>query len=382
MAFRKKEKIKYYDISNLLKSDAKYRLVFGERSNGKTYQVLCYGLKKYFSGKGTMAIIRRWDDDFKKGARTTFASLECNGEGKNIVKELSNGQWDHVKYWRGEWYMARWDEYEDSKGELKEIETKEDLPFCTSFAINIDERYKSGSYPTVTTVLFDEFLTRGVYVQDEFVKFSGILSTIIRARDDVEIFMCANTVSKYSPYFYEMGLSHVKTQKQGTIDVYTYTDERLKVAVEYASPASEKGKPSDVYFAFDNPRLKMITKGAWEFDLYPHWPEEVEYLEKNIKFTYFIRFDGELLQADIHQYKKLIFTYIHRKTSPLKDPDKDFIYSPEDDDLRPNWRKNIFKPEFPFEKKILWLFSTSKICYQDNTIGEIVRSFLQTSKGL
>ena len=377
-----KKNKKYYDITELNKINAKYRIVFGERSNGKTYQVLRLGLMKYLTGKGTMGIIRRWEDDFKKGGRTTFNSLEQNGNGENEIMKLSNGQWDHVKYWRGEWYLAKWNEYENNKGELVTNETKEDTPFCSSFAINIDERYKSGSYPTMTTILFDEFLTRGYYIQDEFVKFSGILSTIIRDRDNVEIYMCANTVSKYSPYFSEMGLSHIKTQTQGTIDVYNYSDPRLKVAVEYASPVSEKGKASDVYFAFDNPRLKMITKGAWEFDIYPHFPAAVNYKDSKIVFSFFIRFDGDTLQADIHHYGKYNFIYIHQKTTSIKDLDKDFIYSPQDDDLRPNWRKCIFKPEYPFEKKILWLFNTNKVCYQDNTIGEIVRNFLNTSRGL
>ena len=85
-----------------------------------------------------------------------------------------------------------------------------------------------------------------------------------------------------------MGLTRVKDMKPGTIDVYQYGEEgKLRVAVEYAE-ASKEGKKSDVYFAFDNPKLKMITTGVWEIDIYPHCP--YKYKPKDIQFTYFIKF--------------------------------------------------------------------------------------------
>ena len=57
------------------------------------------------------------------------------------------------------------------------------------------------------TILFDEFITKGMYLTDEFMAFMNTLSTIIRQRDNVKIFMCGNTVNKFNPYFEEMGLN-------------------------------------------------------------------------------------------------------------------------------------------------------------------------------
>src|SRR5699024_5250425 len=124
------------------------------------------------------------------------------------------------------------------------------------------EHDKSTAYPKVKTIFFDEFLTRQYYLPDEFVTFMNVVSTIVRQRDDVIIFMCGNTVNQYCPYFTEMGLTHVKEMNKGVIEVYKYGESRLKVAVEYADSISKSGKPSDVYFAFDNPNLQMITGGA------------------------------------------------------------------------------------------------------------------------
>lgn len=36
----KKQKLKYYSLDNILKKNCVYNVIFGERSNGKTYAVL------------------------------------------------------------------------------------------------------------------------------------------------------------------------------------------------------------------------------------------------------------------------------------------------------------------------------------------------------
>lgn len=359
-------KLKYYSLKNILTKNAQYNIIFGERSNGKTYSVLKAGIENFANNAKQMAIIRRWQDDFRgKRASTMFDNLVNNNE----IAKATNGEWTGVYYYASRWYFCR---FENEKRIVHEI------PFAYSFAISAMEHDKSTSYPNITLVLFDEFLTRGMYLPDEFVLFMNVLSTIIRERNDVKIFMCGNAVNQYSPYFAEMGLIHIKQMKPGDIDVYEYGESGLRVAVEFAD-SPNKGKPSDLYFAFDNPKLSMITGtgGIWEIAVYPHCP--VKFTPKEIIFTYFIRFSGELLQCEIVQHEKLIFTFIHRKTTELKNPDKDLIYSP-DYDPRPNWKRKITKPTTPLEKKIALFYITDKVFYQDNEIGEIVRNYLMWCK--
>ena len=98
----------------------------------------------------------------------------------------------------------------------------------------MSEHYKSSSYPSVDIILFDEFISRDGYLPNEFVTFMNVLSTIIRHRDDVIIYMLGNTVNRYCVYFTEMNLQGVPKQAQGTIDVYKYVNNpELTVAVEY-----------------------------------------------------------------------------------------------------------------------------------------------------
>lgn len=356
-------KIKFYSLKHILSKNAQYNIIFGERSNGKTYSVLEYGLRKYIETGEQIGILRRWKEDIKgKRGSVLFDSLVAN----NLITKLTKGKFTDVYHYAGKWYLSITDE----KGKR----VLDNQPFAFAFSLTDVEHDKSTSYPNITTILFDEFLTRGHYFPDEFVLFMNCLSTIIRHRDNVKIFMLGNTVNKYCPYFAEMGLTHVEKMKQGTIDVYTYgenVENPLKVAVEYAGN-NNTNKPSDIYFAFDNPKLNMIKGGEWEINLYPHLP--YKYKPSNIIFTFFILFDGNTLQCEVINMKVDVFIYIHLKTTPLKDTNHDLIYT-VDYSPKPNYARDIYKPTTSIQKKIALLFKTDKVFYQSNEIGEIVRNY-------
>lgn len=370
-------KVKYYSLSKILHIGvpigAQYYVVMSERSDGKTYACKSLGLngfkdneieiKGYIQNGSQFAIVRRWDYDFKgKRGATLFDDLVA----QNKISEWTNGQWTDVYFYSHRWYLSKFDEKLNKR--VLDVE-----PFAFAFAISQMEHDKSSSYPKIDKIIFDEFLTRGQYLPDEFILFTNVISTIVRDRNDVKIFMIGNTVNQYSPYFDEMGLTNVRKQQQGTIDVYNYGESDLHVCVEYSDTALKRKKASDVYFAFDNPKLKMITQGAWEMAIYPHCP--IKYRPKNIKYTYFIVFGGDTLQCEIVKSEKNIFTFIHRKTTPIKDTERDLIYCAEHSP-RPNYKRKITKPTNNLEKLIYSFFIKEKVFYQSNVIGEVVRNYL------
>lgn len=360
--------MKFYSLKSMNKIIAQYKMIIGERSNGKTFSVLEVILENYCKRGEQGAYVRRWADDLKtKRANTLWDGLI----EQNLISKYSEGKWTGVTFRNGAWYLSKFD------AELMKTVTDE-TPICYSFSLNTMEHDKSTSYPNVTTVCFDEFLTRGAYLTDEFVLFMNCLSTIIRFRDNVQIYMLANTVNKSAPYFREMGIKHIENMKQGSIDIYEYGENnKLKVAVEYCDNANKEGKPSDVYFAFDNPKLKMITGGAWEISIYPHCPCKYKY--RDIRFTYFIIWETHLLQCEIIQTDDYNFTFIHRKTTPLKDETEDLIYSPEQN-VNMNWTRKITSARNIREERVQWYFKADKIFYQDNEVGEVVRNYLNWCK--
>ena len=285
------------------------------------------------------------------------------------LEKLSGGKFTAIFYRTGRFYLCTYND----KG--KPIYNEEDI-IGYAFSLSENEHNKANSYPRVTTIIFDEFLTNKIYLPDEFILFMNTVSTIVRQRTNVKIYMLGNTVNKFCPYFKEMGLTNILSMKQGSIDLYTYGDSKLKVAVEYAD-SKKKFKKNNFYFAFNNPKLKMITGGAWELNIYPHAP--VKWLPKNIIFTYFIDFNDSLYQCEIINKDANVFTYIHEKTTPIKNPDKDIIYT-LDYNPKINYNVNILKPLTDYQNKITWFYTHDRVYYQDNNVGDAINNYLKICK--
>lgn len=359
-------KEKFYRLDNILSHKADYNMIYGERSNGKTTAVLEYAIDDYINSgyKNQLAIIRRWEEDYKgKNGRQMFDSIINLG----WIEQKTKGEYNSIYYYSQRWYFCKYDE------DCEKVKQQEE-PFALGFSITSEEHYKSTSYPNVKTILFDEFITRQYYLPEEFVKFQNLLSTIIRLRTDVIIFMCGNTINKYCPYFAEMGLTGIRKQERGTIDVYTYGESTLKVAVEYSDFPSKK-KASNKYFAFNNPKLEMITSGGWEIDIYPHLP--TKYKPKDNYYIFYITFDGDILQGNVISVDDTTFLYIHRKTTKIKDDESSRLIYQTTPDYRRNYRTNILKPYSKIDTFICGLISNKKVFYQDNEIGEIMNNYLK-----
>lgn len=364
-----KDEPKFYSLENILKKNADYNIIFGERSNGKTYAALEYGVKEFVDSgfQNQTAIVRRWKEDIKgRRAETLYKALEANGR----IAELTNGEYTEVYYFNGKYYLSNY----DTELQKHVPHTK---PLAYTFALSEMEHDKSTSYPDITTVIFDEFLTRRYYLPDEFILFMNVLSTIIRQRNNVKIFMLGNTVNKYCPYFAEMGLKHIAQMEQGTIDIYKFGKGALTIAVEYAATIS-KNKASNKYFCFDDSEsVQMIINGAWEMAIYPHL--QTRYEPKDVVFTYFIEFNGNILQCEIVNKDNEYFTYIHEKTTPIKNPDTDLIYSLAHNEKQ-NYKRRLLSTATPLETKIARFYALEKVFFQNNEVGEIVRNYILQSQ--
>ena len=358
-------KNEWYSRKRIDETGALYRMIIGERSNGKTYDVFkTQAIENYVKNRKKTAYIRRYDDDFKKGrAVKMFNDLQANG----FISKVTNRCWDRVVYRSNAWYLAR---LTDNGSIEHDVD-----PFAFGYALTQMEHDKGSSDPDINIVVFDEFLSRGYYLPDEFILFQNVLSSIIRTRDDVVIYMLANTVNKSAPYFKEMGINHIKDLKQGEIDTYTLPDGTIQIAVEYCSPVKAKSKKNSNFFLFDNPHLNMIRNGGWEMAIYPHCP--IKFKKENVKLSYVIEFEGDLLQGDIVAIDGVSFTFIHRKTTPIQNEDKDIIFRTTKTPYR-NQQTNILRPPANSRvfQKITQYFKTGEVYFQDNEIGEIVRNYI------
>ena len=235
----------YWNILKILGHKADFNLVIGQRGNGKTFGVLKHFLECYKKTKKRFCYIRRWDEDVK-----AFRMEQLFAPFRNVIDELFGDEFT-IQYRNHKFYLV------NGNG------TKID---CIGYVLSLSSSHhtKSIAYTNVGNILYDEFIRMSgeQELKDELSRFDNTLSTIIRGDNaNVVIWMLANTVSKYSPYFLRFGIDINKVE-QGTIlvkDIPLETGEVLKVALEYCEFNEEASKKISKYST-----NAMIKSGKWE----------------------------------------------------------------------------------------------------------------------
>lgn len=362
----------YYNIAPIDNTGAIYRMIVGQRSNGKTYSVCKHIVEDYFNESKRGAYIRRYEESITpKNLQSLF------NPHLQLIWELSEHKWNAVFYRAKEFHFCAI----DSEGK---IIAKDDTAFCITAAINTSENTKGEDRGEVHTIVFDEFMTRSGYLNNEFVRFMNLLSTLIRDRENAVIYMLANTVNKYCPYFSEMGLKNIDKLAQGEIAVYSYGTSELTVAVELCDEVQATKQTASKYFAFDNPQLQMITRGAWEFQIYPRAPYKI--LPEDIVLKFYIQFAEQLLACEVvhstlKQYCNDVFIFVHPQTKDVSVDDFTIMYVSDFSSCRMHVR---YLKDQPTEghKLIYSLIQRKAVCFSDNDTGEVFRNWLQEMQGV
>lgn len=239
--FTKKE---FYRLNEILKHGAQYNLIYGERSNGKSYAVKEFCLKDFRDNGNEFVVIRRLKSDITKSLSDLYFS-DCP------VEQIFKKSEQNVIYTQsGKVFIAEQDD-----------EKRENITQCGYVrALSEAQRYSSGAYNNVKNIVFEEFIALdGKYLPNEIMLFRHIISTIARKRD-VRVFLIGNTISRLSPYWREFGISNIAKQAQGTIDDYQIVSENgvvVKIACEYCANSATKSK---MFFGADS---KMTNEGKW-----------------------------------------------------------------------------------------------------------------------
>lgn len=375
-----KEESKYYDIEPIAKENAVYNLIYGQRSYGKTFAMLYMFLSKYWEHKKKgevyqFAYLRRYDEAIQGNViRSVCDTLVCDGEGRNRVKEITEGAYESVSFRAGEFKLTRTN---PETGLVK----KDNTAFMFAFAMNTWDKMKGGAFPHVEEIWFEEFVEVSTkpYLKNEFVIFQNVISTIARKRH-VKIWMTGNAINPHCPYWDWMGLTKINEQKAGTIDIYKIGKTDRKIAVERTADTPEyaRSTKSNAYlFAFEDPRLKMITQGDWEIGSYPLISEEVH--SSDICGRFFVEFRGRLYQGDIVSNQVGSYIYFHIHNDPLYPPtDSDLYYSLEYS-TKMNYRRRFDRWFSKGEEIIIMLMRQDKVFYDSNFTGNAIENYMKQS---
>ena len=359
------KKDKYYDSSAIDALDATYNLIYGQRSNGKTWRCCRKIVDAYLDEGLPSAYVRRLEEMIRPANLKELFSPHID-----YIREKTSGAWNGIVYRTHGFYLCLYDE----DGEKIKQDVK---PFCRTYSINTAETTKGQDAGAIKYVVFDEFMTRQYYLVNEFVLWQNLISSLIRTHEGVKLYLLGNTVSKYCPYFSEMGLTRAKQQKQGTIDVYTMGNTKSLIAVEYCKQY-EVSQKMQTYYCFDNPQLNMITSGAWEIPMYRHIPDGIGRLYPELEF--YIEFDGQTERGAIYIKNDAPLLTFSRRYKEIKDPEEKIIFSDCRTDPNPLHQEEL-APVTNAHKVIIDLIRQHKTYFATNEDGEFLANWLKATEG-
>lgn len=367
----------YYNIDSLDKLGASINILYGERSNGKSYQLKHKkGIIPYL--KNTTSYSRKYydkekiiEDNIKAG--TKFILLRRNKEEVSSEKveqylndidimSLTNDIYNCFSVYKKAIYLSK---YDNETGKVKRFEK-----IGYIMALSTEQNYAGASYLDVHDIIFEEFMTRTVYLSNEPDKLMNLYSTVDRKRGTTRLWLVGNSISRVCPYLEEWGLMDIiRTLKQGDIMTKWIStnqkddegrDIEVLLAIEYCRSTGNSsyaiGKHAD-----------MLNKGDWQSDPQPHLSDSY----KNYKVLFRIGFQyqsfkflGEYLMDKDNNTLWYIYPYnreFKKNLIVFSDIIKESNY----------WQKDIYNPTFKNDniRNILSSFKENKIFYATDLVG-------------
>ena len=184
----------FYDNSRMLSYKELYKITVGSRGRGKTFRYSLTGLKKYLKDGSQFIYVRRYKTEHKS-IKQFWQNLIIENQ-----KRIAKGK---KPFFPPETKLEVTGNWKDGSGTFK-VNGKVAGYWLT---LSIQATYKSTPFPLVNGIIFDEFIIKkGTYhyLQDEVNDFEDLVETVLRMRDDPNIWgvvMLSNKVSWFNPYF-------------------------------------------------------------------------------------------------------------------------------------------------------------------------------------
>lgn len=340
----------HYNLDKIDSLNANYNLIYGEKSNGKSYQVKHKkGIEKYLKTGRRFILMRRWESDL------TSAWIESYFSDVDIQK-LTNNKYNCVTKFRNELYLTTMTEdYKKKRGEK----------IGYAIPISLEQRYSGASFLDVDDIIVEEFMSRGIYIVNEPSKLMTFYSTVDRKRGTTKLWLVGNTVSRVCPYLKEWGLYDImKNQKQGDINTTIIHNEEndVKIAVEYCR--SSGGKTMAIGQA-----KNMIDKGEWQTDIQPKLPKSYKAYDILFRFGFqyqSFKFICEYLVDKQEKKYPCWFIYPYNKNFGDK-----FIVFSDEIKISPYWQRDIYNITIKNEKlkHLFQSFREDKIFFSSDMSG-------------
>ena len=188
-------KIVHYSIDNIDKENAIINIIYGERSNGKSYQVKHKkAVEKYLETGRRFILMRRWKEEI------TTEKIEQYFQDVDIFK-LTDGEYNCIVMYKKQLFLGH---YNNETGKT----TRGDK-IGYVVALSTEQNYAGASYLDVDDIIFEELMSRSVYIGGESDKLINFYSTVDRKRGTTKMWLVGNTISQVCPYLEDWGLQKI-----------------------------------------------------------------------------------------------------------------------------------------------------------------------------
>ena len=368
----------YWKIKKLDEQGATINIAYGERANGKSFQVkhekginnYMFETPSYFDSykdKGNVlemlipsgkkfVLLRRWKEEI------STEKIEQYFGDVDVVK-ITDGKYNCISMYKKRLFLAN---YNNENGKT----TRGELIGYVC-ALSTEQNYAGGSYLDVTDIIFEEWMTRSTYIANEPDRFMNFYSTIDRKKGTTRVWMVGNSISRVSPYISEWNLHDIFSNlKQGQIaskwiPTGDVDDEgipiEIKIAVEYCEST---GRSSYII----GKHSAMLNKGDWQSEPQPHLPKSINCYKimMTIGFQYLdFKFKGNYL-FDKETKETCWFIY------PFKGEFKNnMIVFSDVVKISKYWQRDIYNPLINNDKikRVLQTFRENQIFYATDLCG-------------
>lgn len=256
--------MKYYSDENIKAQDARYNIIFGGRSNGKS-TAICKSL-----------IDDHMNHKIKKFGRVLRFITDARDDLMNAwfqsdyLMEYTRDTYGKEVWYDGQqWYFIKAGEDPYARKTIKDY-------FGRVFILNTEYKYKSAQFPDINRLIMEEFvlLNSADYLPVEFELFMSLISTINRDRDDLNVWLIGNTLNKANPYFEGLGINidklHIYPGQIRTLRNHY----GVKYAIEYAQMSYTEEKEIPDILKIDGNEIAF--EGDFEIDSNVYDPQTMK----------------------------------------------------------------------------------------------------------
>lgn len=301
--------------------NANIYFVYGGRSAGKSFDSKSLTLDAAISSlsdhDNRFMLIRRFDSECTAPKLKNYYNNVKIWSADNDLNTFTDGKYNNVIPYHSSIYL----------GNGKDIDYDAQVGYY--MALENEQDWAGASIEDVTTMVFEEAISRTKYLIDEPAKLMNMYCTIDRNRGKVKLWMFGNPLGKYIPYIVDWGLKpfidkledgemkalyipvpdvngeypHGSDTKERVAAVYR--KDYLQIAIEHTKSRSDGtkviGKHADT----------LIT-GKWQVDNKP----KLFHNYKNDKLVYRIIFELDtyrfIAEYRVNGYNRYWFIYPKR----------------------------------------------------------------------